>query len=222
MNEDFKNSNALTITKESAEIAAKTFLSAIPIGGTLISCVWDSIKANCAQKRLQEWQSLIERRLATVETSLEDIGNNELFTTAMFAATELAIKTAEQEKRKFLADAVLNCAKSSLDESIVMMFFDFVGKYTLWHLKVLDFFENPCKFSGISANNYVMGSPAQVLFTVYPELRSNEPFVDKIVKELYNDGLMSTENLRCTMTGGGMVASKTTALGNRFIRFITA
>ena len=42
--------------KDALEIAAKAALSVIPVGGTLITCVWDSIKANCAQNRLDEWK----------------------------------------------------------------------------------------------------------------------------------------------------------------------
>ncbi len=50
-----------------AEIAAKSTLSIIPVGGTLISCVWDSIKANCAQKRLDDWKQLLEERSTLIE-----------------------------------------------------------------------------------------------------------------------------------------------------------
>lgn len=63
------------VLAESIEIIGKTVLSAIPVGGTLISCVWDSIKANVVQKRLDEWKQMIESRLSRVENTLEVIGS---------------------------------------------------------------------------------------------------------------------------------------------------
>jgi hypothetical protein len=209
------------IASEAIEIGAKTALSVIPIGGPLMTSIWDSIKANCAQKRLEEWQELVETRLTSLELTLEDVGENENFTSAIFQATEIAIKTAEREKRVFLANAVRNALTCPFEESIIMMFFSMMDKYTLWHLKILDFFQNPKKFEAARTGSYYMGSPQDVLFDVYPELQDKKPYVKRIVKELYADGLMNTESLDCTMTASGMVASRVTEMGDDFIGFIT-
>jgi len=219
--EGFMSEKLPSVVGEIIEITAKTALSAIPVGGALITGVWDSIKSNCAQGRLKEWQMLVESRLSKVDVTLEEIGNNENFTSAMFQATELAIKTSERAKREYLANAVLNSLSCPFEESVVMMFLSMVGKYTLWHLKILDFFQDPKKFSQVNRNNYCMGSPKTVLFDVYPELSYKEAYVDRIVKELYSDGLMNTENLNCTMTSSGMVASRVSDIGKDFIKFIT-
>lgn len=214
--------NSITnITGEIIEIAGKTALSVIPVGGALITAVWDSIKGNAAQKRMDEWKCLIEERLSKLELSLEDIGNNENFTTAMLCASEMAIKTAEKQKRCYLANAVVNAATAELEESVMMIYLDLVGKYTIWHLKILDFFENPKKFPGVNESAYYMGAPSQVLYQVYPELKVNEGLVSKIIKELYADGMLNTDNMNCMMTGNGMVASRTTELGKNFILFLT-
>lgn len=209
------------ITGEIVEVVGKTALSVIPVGGALITAVWDSVKGNAAQKRMDEWKCLIEKRLSKLELSLEDIGNNENFTTAMFCASELAIKTAEKQKRCYLANVVVNAATADIEESIMMIYLDLVGKYTMWHLKILDFFENPKKFPGVNESAYYMGAPSQVLYQVYPELKVNEGLVSKIIKELYADGMLNTENMNCMMTSSGMVASRTTELGKNFIRFLT-
>ncbi|MGL5278922.1 MAG: hypothetical protein ACRC8M_07600 [Cetobacterium sp.] len=75
------------------EIGAKTYLSTIPVGGTLITSVWDSVKNNKIETRQKEWKNMIENKLSSLEISLEDIGNNDKFTTYILKATELAIKT---------------------------------------------------------------------------------------------------------------------------------
>lgn len=213
---------AKQVALQTAEISAKTALSMIPVGGALITSVWDSIKSNCAQKRLDEWQNVIEERLSKVDESLENIGTNENFTSAMFQATELAIKTAENKKRIFLANAVINSLTCPFEESIIMIFFDMIGKYSLWHIKILDYFQNPLKFeiAQKSKSTYMMGSPKTVLYDVYPELRDKDEYVNRIVKELYDDGLMNTGGLDVIMTGDGMVASRVTDMGKEFIKFI--
>ena len=55
---------------------------------------------------------------------------------------------------------------------------------------------------------------------MYPEL-DNEIF-KKIYNDLYVDGMVNlkTDNLNTTMTGSGMVAKRTTALGDEFLMFI--
>ena len=50
--------------EESIEIVAKTALSAIPVGGTLITEVWNAIRSNEINRRLEDWKEKIEERLA--------------------------------------------------------------------------------------------------------------------------------------------------------------
>ena len=57
------DNNCKELVTASIEMVGKTILSTIPIGGTLISCVWDSVKAHAAQKRLDAWTDIVEQRL---------------------------------------------------------------------------------------------------------------------------------------------------------------
>ena len=61
-------------------------------------------------------------------------------------------------------------------------------------------------------------SPSTPLFHVYPEL-NNELF-EKIYGDLYNDGMVTLKNLNTSMTGSGMVAKRTTAIADEFLKFI--
>lgn len=207
--------------KEIIEIGAKTLLSTIPVGGALISGVWDSIKSGVVQKRLEHWQNLIEERLHSLEVTLQEIGDNENFATALFQATELAIKTSEDKKRDYLANAVLNSAVCKIEESVMTIFFNLAGKYSLWHITILYYFNNPKNFSSKFSGPYLMGSPLLYLYDVYPELKLQSDFTDKIIADLYNDGLLNTKEMHASMTSSGMVDSRTTALGKSFIRFLT-
>ena len=110
------------IVKEGIEITGKTALSAIPVGGALITSIWDSVKSHSAQKRLNAWKESIEVRLKNVEDSLDEIGDNEIFTSTLIKATEVAIRTADSDKRTYLANAVYNSISVSTEESVIMIY----------------------------------------------------------------------------------------------------
>ena len=203
---------------DTVEIVAKTALSVIPVGGALATSVYDTVKGNCLSKRQEQWKDALEERLSKLETTLEDIGNNEFFTTALVKATELAMKTARKEKMEYLANSVVNSLNPDIDEEKLIVFLSLLDKYTVSHIKIIYFFNNPKRFDGISSSSYMMGSPSTPLFQVFPEL--NNGLFKKMYDDLYTDGMVNTENLNVTMTGSGMVAKRTTQLGDDFLRFI--
>lgn len=200
------------------EIVGKTALSAIPVAGALITSVYDTVKGNCLSKRQEKWRTALEERLVKLENTLEEIGNDELFTTALIKATELAMKTAKEEKIAYLANSVINSLNPDLNEEKLIVFLDLLDRYTVSHIKILYFFFEPKRFDGINPKSYMMGSPSTPLFHVYPEL-NNELF-KKIYGDLYNDGMVSLDNLNITISGSGMVAKRTTAIADEFLKFI--
>ena len=212
---------------DTVENVAKTSLSALPIGGTLITCVYDTIKANTVQKRLNEWKSILEERFSKVEKTLYEIGNNELFSSCIMKATDTALKTAQREKRKYLANAVYNSIFVDIDESIIMIYLDMMERYTVIHIKVLLFLNDPSSF-GIKTVNMLsnLNTPRTpenclwntmfVLKNTIQELRGKDAIINRVVKDLYFDGLIDMERLGI-VTG----AKHTTELGTDFLRFIT-
>lgn len=203
----------------SAEIAGKTIINTLP-GGSIVTSVFEAVKGGCLEKRQSKWRESIEDRLGTVEKTLDDLGNSEIFTTTILKATEIAMKTSSEEKREFLANAVLNACYMDVEEEKVMVFLDLLDKYTISHLKILIFFHNPKAFDIVAQSSYYMGSPTDPLFDVYPEL--NNKLFRKIYKDLFVDGMVNTEDLNVTMTGNGMVAKRTTDLADELLGYIFA
>jgi len=204
-----------------AEIVVKTVTSEIPFVGTLLSCIIDEVKSNSMQKRQEEWMETIEEKLRQCAIDLETIGTNENFTTAIIKATEIAAKTAEKEKKVYLANAVANAIDFSADESILMIYMELLEKYTVWHLQVLSHFVNPAR--GIERGDEYMGGADSPLYRRYPHMRERADLVDKIVVDLQNEGMLSSGNyMHCTMTNSGMYAKRTTKLGDDFIQFISS
>lgn len=200
------------------EITAKTILSTIPVGGALVSAVWDVVKGNCISKRSEEWKATLEQRLSKLENTLEEVGDNELFTTALIKATELATKTARQEKMELLANAVIHSVNQNINEDKLIVFLNLLDRYTISHIKILYFFSDPKRFKETASTTYMMGTPKIPLFSVYPEL--DTPMFDMIYNNLYSDGLVNTNGLNVMMSGTGMLEKRTTELGDEFLAYI--
>lgn len=186
------------------EIVGKTALSTIPVGGALVTAVYDTVKGNALQKRQEKWKCVIEERLSKLEATLEDISENDGFATTLIRTTELAMKTSKNEKIELLANSLIYSLKNTIDEDKLIIFLSFIDKYSVSHIKILTFFNEPLKF--VTNNSYI-GSPSQVLNKAFPEVQQLQ---NKCVKDLFNDGLLNTEDLNTTMTSSGMVASKIT------------
>ena len=61
-----------------------------------------------------------------------------------------------------------------------------------------------------------------LITTAYPELASQPELLQLIWKDLADGGLTNGAQLGVTMTIAGVFESKTTSLGARFLKFITA
>lgn len=102
-----------------------------------------------------------------------------------------------------------------------LSYLDYLDRYSVWHLQILHFFQNPKANGNFQNSNLIMGSAIEALRPVFPELCQNVDLVVKIVNDLQMDGLMSRGNyMNATMTSNGVFASRTTELGNNFLKFI--
>jgi len=206
------------VVLDTVEVVAKTAVSLIPVGGALATAIYDTVKNNTLAKRKQRWMDTLEERISKLEENIDAIGRNPLFATALIKTTEVAMKTPIDAKLEYLANAVASSLNPKLEEEKLMIFMDLLDKYTISHIKIINFFHNPSRFEGVSCNNSYMGTPMSLLFQVHPEL-DNDLF-NKIYKDLYTDGLVNTESLRINMSGSGMVQKRTTELGDDFLKFI--
>lgn len=216
MNEKIKE-----VVCEVAEVTGKTVVSFIPVGGVLATSVYDSVKSKVAEKRTREWNECIELRLSTLEKTVDEITDNELFITTILKATEIALKTAESEKRQYLANAVYNSIEASIEESKLTIFMDLLDRYSVWHIKMLKYWDNPKEMLGDKADSIYMDSGIGVLKLVFPEIVQNDILVNKIVKDLQRESLLTEGSYaQGTMTRTGLSASRTTGLGKEFLEFI--
>jgi len=61
-----------------------------------------------------------------------------------------------------------------------------------------------------------------MLTKAYPELQNQRGLYDQIANDLHSRGLTGTDSLHTMMSGSGVYARRSTALGQDFLKFITA
>lgn len=201
------------------EIGVKTLLSTIPIGGPLITSIWDSVKSNKIESRQSEWKNMVEDKLSQLQISLDDIGNNENFTTCILRTTELAIKTSSIEKRNYLANALINSINIDFDETTIIIFLNLIEEYTDLHIIILNFFSDPLKFDSVKNSTLYMGSPMSLFYNEYPNFIEKKQLISLILNKLYLDGLLSSNSLNTTMSSDGAKGKQTSNLGDLFLEF---
>jgi hypothetical protein len=172
----------------------------------------------------------IGRRLKELEEkiqgfSFEKLSENEVFVTTAMYATTIAIRNHQDEKIEALRNAVLNAAlPSAPEEDLQLMFLSFVDAFTPWHLRILKFFDDPREW--MRTRNITMaimiGGPSSALEFAFPELKNKRSFYDQVVRDLASHGLVNEDTwLHATMSGSGMLDSRTSDLGKNFINFVS-
>ena len=215
---------------DAAHSLIRAAVSATPVVGGPAAVIFEAILRPPIEKRRDEWIESIVAELKKLEADfdevkMENLREHEGFITTLASASQIAMRTHQDEKLEALRNAVLNTAmRSEPDEDLQAIFLHLVDRFTPWHLKILKLFEQPeqwLKQHDIDYSHYYMGSPAQVLEDAFPELRDQREFYDLIVSELSSAGLMGIGSLHSSMTATGMLSGRTTQLGRRFLRFIS-
>jgi hypothetical protein len=208
--------------------AVKAGISMIPLAGAPASELLRLIVTPPLEKRRSEWMESIGNALLELEKKMnivrEDFQNNDKFIDAAMDATQIALRTSEKEKLEALKNALLNSAlPNSPDESIRKMFFSFIDTFGIFHIKILELFQNPRKWFPKHGMQYpdMAGALGHLIEKAFPTLVNKREFYDQIWKDLYLRGLVSTEGLYTMMTGSGVEAKRTTGIGDAFLIFIS-
>lgn len=214
---------------EKAHRLARAALSGVPaLGGALVEAFNALIEPPMARRKT-EWMGqvteaineLYEKGVVT-ERDLQEI---EKFFTTLVHASNVAIKNHEKEKLEALRNAVLNSAlPSTPDDTLQQLFLNLIDSCTSWHIAILKLFQGPEQWAqdnGHKFPNWSMGGITSVIESAYPELRGQQDLYRLVWQDLYRNGLLSTDGLGATMTGSGMLAKRTTAIGDTFVAFIS-
>lgn len=219
-----------TTTGDIAHKIVKTAISSVPVAEGALSELFVTLVAEPSSKRRDTILIKIDERLNELaskinEFNIERLSENEVFLSTVSQAYQIAMRTHQNEKIKALLNAISNSATGSLDDNLQHMFLMFIDSFTEWHLRLVILLDNPIKVlkeKGLQTDFY-MGSLSTVITTAYSQLAGRKEFCRQLMRDLYNRSLINTpdDSLNTTMTGNGMVASRTTELGKQFIQFIS-
>lgn len=213
---------------EAAHAVVRSGLGAIPFAGAAAVELLNAIVASPLEKRRTKWMEYVGEALKELEEKtgiiLESLQENEEFIDVALEATQIAIKTSNLEKREALKNAIINSAlPNPPEESLQKMFLSFIETLTVWHLKLLELFNDPPQYlekQNISFTGYSMGSMSHLVENAFPELRGRRDLYDLIWKDLYSRALVNTEHLHTMMTGSGIIAKRTTEIAIQFLNYI--
>ncbi len=209
----------------------KAGISQLPIVGAPIAEILPLIIAPPIEKRRTEWLKSLGERLKLLEEKaagfkLEDLQSNETFITTAMHASQAAIRNHQKEKLEALRNAVLNAAlPNAPEEDLQLMFLNFIDSFTPWHLAILKFLDDPKEWGikhEITYPNWSMGGISSGLEHAFPDLRGKQQTYDVFNRDLHSRGLTTTDNLHITISGVGILASRTTAMGKQFLTFISS
>lgn len=192
----------------------KGVISTIPAASILVSA-YEEMQSGIYKRRMDEWKEAVEERLCKLENDvINSLPNNDIFATVLLISAQLALKT-NKEKAKLLANAVSNSATTALSEERVIILLNSIEKYTIPHLRLLRFLQNPKEYN--PKDSYMGGSTMTIYYDYYP---NTDKSLDRIViRDLYADGFIDTDSLNAMASSSGMVEKHTTSLGDDMIEF---
>jgi hypothetical protein len=223
------------IAKSKGDVArevGRAIVSLVPAAGGPLQVAFENLFTSPLEKRKQAWLEQLAAVLTEVEQRVENLtpeklASNEVFVTVVMQASQVALRNHQKAKLDALRNAVLNAAlPSAPEEDEQLTFLRLIDQLAPWHLRVLAVLDNPelwMRQHVIQNPGWSMGGVSTVLEHCIPELRGQREVYDQIVRDLQADGLMGQgQFLHVTMTGDGMMESRTTARGKRFIQFISS
>ena len=182
------------------------------------------------EKRRAEWLNAVADRLAHLEERLEgfkvaDLAGDEDFITAVLVASQIAMRSHEEEKLDALRNAVVNvAARISVDSTREQIFIRLVGDFAPLHLKLLHLAQDPegaLHESSAPLSSSHGGTEGDLVEAVYPELADARDLYDLAWSDLYRAGLTDKDTMRFGTSGRGPMLKRTTELGDHFIAFVT-
>lgn len=195
-------------------------LSAIPVVGGPAVELFQHLVQPPLERRRAEWMAAVGEKLLELESrgiDIEELGQKDEFISAVMHASQIALRTHQDEKREALRNAVFNVAAGqSPGEALEHMFFEWIDSLSLLHIQILRLFQDPTPPPSMS-----MGGLGSVLEHNMPNLRGHRHVYDQVWKDLYSRGLINTDSLHVTMSGQGLASKRTSEIGDAFLRFVS-
>ena len=211
--------------REVVETAVAGAAGAIPVVGSVLAAGLTLALTMAHNRRLDAWFETVAERIDALEErpSWDELAGDDAFVDVVIEASRVAVGTAQEEKLAALRNAVVNTIRGvESEQDIRATFVRYVDELTPTHLALLGFMSGPGRFfgeHGLERPNIRAGSIFAALQAALPELASS-PLLETAESDLAARGLINP-GLRVLMTGASVFESRTTPMGDRFLRFIS-
>ncbi|HCO22448.1 MAG TPA: hypothetical protein DIT97_05070 [Gimesia maris] len=204
-----------------AHTIVKAGLSSVPVIGGAAVELFQHVVQPPLEKRRAEWMEQVGQRLKELEENgldLESLQDNDQFISAAMHASQIALRTHQEEKLEALRNAVLNIATGqSPGEARQHMFLNFVDVMTETHIRILKLFQ----FPNSPPPQLFAGGLSNMLEHYIPEMRGQRELYDQMWSDLNSKGLVTTPSLHGMMSANGLMVKRTSEFGDSFLGFIT-
>jgi len=214
--------------KDHIHKATKVGLNFIPIAGGALAEIFETVFSAPIDKRKEEW---LKRLAVTIDELCEKVegltpeklSNNPEFISIYLQASNIAIRTHQEEKLNMLNIAVKNSViQENLDESKKMIFLRLVDQMTPLHIKVFHFLSFTNQYVK-ELNNRLPSNIIKTWSNVssvwnesFKDINAGSPLINLITNDLYNYGLIDI-----SVFHKASMDSVATGLGREFFGFIT-
>ena len=212
---------------DAAHLLMKAVASAVPLLGGPAAELFAALVQPPLERRRDEWMQSVSLELARLTqrgTDLDSLKQNEEFIDTVLQATQIALRSHQEEKRAALRNAIMNTAIGAAPSDMRRhMFLRYVDEFTPEHLGILALFHDPVSWFNrvqLPFPDMYMGGLSHVLEKAFPALQNQRAVYDQVWKDLYQRGLVNTDGLHTTMSDEGLRASRTSELGKSFLEFI--
>ena len=104
------------------------------------------------------------------------------------------------------------------------MFLNFIDELTPWHLRILQYFENPKTWLAkreINVPNWSFDSQRHVFDLAFPELKAKKELTSQLLRDLASRGLSIEEHsMNIGVSMASIFRTLITDLGRQFLGFI--
>ncbi|GHA42515.1 hypothetical protein ACFFLZ_13935 [Photobacterium aphoticum] len=211
--------------KDYGHAGVKATLNVIPLAGGALATLFETVFSAPIDKRKEDWLILLASTVDEVCEKVENLtpeklSEHDAFISAYLQASNIAVRTHQEEKIKALNNAVKNTVlNNEIDETIKLMFIRFIDEMTPLHFRILHFLSTPDHYIqklNTNPNSYThWGDLRNVWEKTYSDVSSNDPIIDLIISDLNRFGMVRIKQFH-----EARLDSVGTSVGQNFIDFI--
>lgn len=219
--------------RELSNTAIEMVVNLVPtVGGALAVALMTGLNHNLNQRR-QQWLTELAEMVEDLQEQIdglepETLAQNDVFVDAVVTATQMRLRTSQQEKIEALRNAMLNAALPDAPEAdIQQLYLELIDRLTPTHLRLLSLLDEPTRWfhqrPDLKRPEFALtSSRIQLIEAALPELGTKGPEVIERFYVALTDGGLINGPLQGMMTADGAWEPVTTEHGRALLAFIRA